>query len=276
MNNGYWLKSGFFTFFEKASVLLFGFGGFYFLVRIFPKEEFGLWALFLTVTTLVEFSRVGLIQNAVVKYVATSHEDEMPNIISASFFLNISLTVLSVIALFVLAKPLSVYWQKPQLEDMMHWYALTTIALALFGPAVFAHGYKIGDIEIGHPWTRATPPSAKVAGGYLTITNKGTTEDRLLSATFIGSATTEVHEMAHENGVMKMRELPKGIIIKAGEKIELRPGGFHLMFINLNLGLKQDETIKGVLVFEKAGRVEVEFKVESMGHRPKGESEHNH
>lgn len=132
MNNGYWLKSGFFTFFEKASVLLFGFGGFYFLVRIFPKEEFGLWALFLTVTTLVEFSRVGLIQNAVVKYVATSHEDEMPNIISASFFLNISLTVLSVIALFVLAKPLSVYWQKPQLEDMMHWYALTTIALIPF------------------------------------------------------------------------------------------------------------------------------------------------
>jgi periplasmic copper chaperone A len=154
--------------------------------------------------------------------------------------------------------------------------AITTLALAIFGPASFAHGYKIGDLEIGHPWTRATPPSAKVAGGFLTIKNNGTSEDRLLSATFVGSSTTEVHEMAHEGGVMKMRELPKGFIIKPGEKVELRPGGFHLMFMNLRGDLKQDERLKGELVFEKAGRVEVEFKVESMGHKPKDATEHTH
>jgi periplasmic copper chaperone A len=154
--------------------------------------------------------------------------------------------------------------------------ALTTVALALFGPSVFAHGYKIGDLEIGHPWTRATPPSAKVAGGFLSITNKGTTEDRLLSATFVGSSSTEVHEMAHEAGVMKMRELPKGLVIKPGEKIELAPGGYHLMFINLKADLKQEDKVKGELVFEKAGRVEVEFKVEAIGYKPKGATEHHH
>jgi periplasmic copper chaperone A len=131
-------------------------------------------------------------------------------------------------------------------------------------------------LEIGHPWTRATPPSAKVAGGFLTITNKGRSEDRLVSATFVGSATTEVHEMAHKDGVMTMRELPNGIVIKPGEKIELRPGSFHLMFMNLKDGLKQDDKLKGELVFEKAGRVEVEFKVESIGYRPKGSTDHNH
>jgi periplasmic copper chaperone A len=131
-------------------------------------------------------------------------------------------------------------------------------------------------LEIGHPWTRATPPSAKVAGGFLTITNKGATEDRLLSATFVGSTSTEVHEMAHEGGVMTMRELPKGLVIKPGEKVELRPGGFHLMFMNLRSGLKQDERIKGELVFEKAGRLEVEFKVEAIGHRPADAAVHQH
>jgi periplasmic copper chaperone A len=154
--------------------------------------------------------------------------------------------------------------------------AITAVAIALFGPAAFAHGYKIGDLEIGHPWTRATPPSAKVAGGYLTITNNGKTEDRLLSATFVGSATTEVHEMAHEGGVMKMRELPKGLVIKPGAKVELRPGGFHLMFMNLKGDLKPEDILRGDLFFEKAGRVEVEFKVEAIGYRPKGSTEHVH
>jgi periplasmic copper chaperone A len=154
--------------------------------------------------------------------------------------------------------------------------AMTALGIAVFGPTVFAHGFKIGDLEIGHPWTRATPPSAKVAGGFLTITNKGQSEDRLVSASFVGSNTTEVHEMAHKDGVMTMRELPNGITIKPGEKIELRPGSFHLMFMNLKDGLKQDDKIKGELVFEKAGRVEVEFKVESIGYRPAGSTGHNH
>ena len=159
--------------------------------------------------------------------------------------------------------------------------ALCALALAAFSPVAKAHSYKIGELEIGHPWTRATPPGATVAGGFLTITNKGTTPDRLVSATFTQSTSTEVHEMAMDGGVMKMRELVKGLEIKPGEKLELKPGGFHLMFMNTSRALAVDERLKGTLVFEKAGRVEVEFKVESMGFKgsnanDNGHSHHNH
>ncbi len=155
--------------------------------------------------------------------------------------------------------------------------AATTLTIAAFTGLSHAHSYKLGDLEIGHPWTRATAPSARVAGGFLTITNTGTAPDRLLSATFAGSASTEVHEMAHEGGVMKMRELPKGLEIKPGQKVELKPGGFHLMFMGLSAGLKENDRLRGVLVFEKAGRIEVDFKVESMGYKPgTGGAEHDH
>jgi periplasmic copper chaperone A len=155
--------------------------------------------------------------------------------------------------------------------------ALSAVAIAAFTPQAKAHDYKTGDLEIGHPWTRTTPPSARVAGGYLSITNKGTTSDRLLSATFTQSASTEVHEMAHEGGVMKMRELPKGIEIKSGQQVTLQPGGLHLMFIGLKEGLKEGDTVNGTLVFEKAGRIEVGFKVEPMGYKPKGAgADHDH
>ena len=143
--------------------------------------------------------------------------------------------------------------------------AFCTIALSASFDLVHAHGFTIGDLEIGHPWSRATPPSARVAGGYLTITNKGQTADRLVSATFAGSNSTEVHEMRVEGGVMQMRELPRGIEIKPGETLELKPGSYHLMFMGLKQGLKESDSLKGELVFENAGRVEVAFKVEAIG-----------
>jgi hypothetical protein len=155
--------------------------------------------------------------------------------------------------------------------------ALTSACAALASPGTaFAHGYEIGDLKIGHPWTRATPPAAKVAGGYLTVTNNGRQPDRLLSASFTQSGVTEVHEMAVVNGVMRMRELPKGLEIKPGETLTLAPGGYHLMFIDLKQGLKEGENIRGVLVFERAGRMEVEFKVEPIGKQGGSHDHHNH
>jgi periplasmic copper chaperone A len=156
--------------------------------------------------------------------------------------------------------------------------AILAVSIAALSPTAIAHDYKIGELEIAHPWTRVTPPSAKVAGGFLTITNNGKTADRLISATFTQSNSTEVHEMAMEGGVMKMRELAKGIEIKPGEKLELKPGGYHLMFMNVTKPLTLDDRLKGTLVFEKAGSVEVEFKVESMGFKSPGskDSDHQH
>lgn len=137
--------------------------------------------------------------------------------------------------------------------------------------------YKAGSLTIDGPWTRATPGGAKVAGGFLKITNTGTAPDRLVGGSVPFAGRFEVHEMAMEGGIMKMRELKSGLEIKPGETIELKPGGYHLMFMDLKSGLKDGQTVKGTLVFEKAGKVEIEYKVGPIGGgAPKGGGGHSH
>ena len=132
-------------------------------------------------------------------------------------------------------------------------------------PGAFAHGFKVGDLEIGHPWSRATPPGAKVAGGYFTVTNKGSTPDRLLSISSDICDKAELHEMSVKDGVMTMRPVSGGLEIPAGGKVALKPGAYHLMFTGLKRQPKQGEKFPATLTFEKAGSVKVEFAVEGMG-----------
>ena len=127
-----------------------------------------------------------------------------------------------------------------------------------------AHDYKAGPIAIGHPWSQATPAGAKVAAGYLKLTNTGSISDRLIGGSF-DLGRMEIHEMTMEGNVMRMRPLPHGIEIKPGESVELKPGSYHLMFVDLKQPLQQGQMIKGTLVFEKAGSVDVEYKVEPLG-----------
>ncbi|MDT3687165.1 MAG: DUF1775 domain-containing protein [Pseudorhodoplanes sp.] len=124
---------------------------------------------------------------------------------------------------------------------------------------------KFGALTVEAPWIRATPGGAKVAGGYMKITNTGREPDRLVGGSMEAAGRFEVHEMAMDNGVMKMRHLAKGLEIKPGESVELKPGGYHLMFMDLKRGLKEGETAKGTLVFEKAGTIEVQYKVGPIG-----------
>ncbi len=134
---------------------------------------------------------------------------------------------------------------------------------------------KAGNLEIVAPWTRATPAGARVAGGFMTITNTGTTPDRLVGGSFPLAGRFEVHEMAVTNGVMTMRELSKGLEIAPGAKIEFKPGGFHVMFLDLSGQVREGQPIKGTLVFEKAGTVEVEYRVAPIGARaPAGAHAH--
>ncbi len=135
--------------------------------------------------------------------------------------------------------------------------------------AAQAHGYKLGDLEIGHPWSRATAPTAPTAGGFLKITNTGTTPDRLIAARSPASKSVEIHEMKMEGSVMRMRELEKGLEIPAGGSVTLAPGGFHLMLIGLVEPLKADTKVPLTLVFEKAGTIDVELAVGAMGSMPK-------
>ena len=141
-----------------------------------------------------------------------------------------------------------------------------TIALAaLVATAVHAQEYRLGSINIEVPWTRATPTGAKVAGGFMKITNTGKEPDRLIGGSALVAGKFEVHEMAMIDNVMKMRELEKGLEIKPGQSIELRPGSFHVMFMDLKGTLKEGDKVKGTLRFEKAGTIEVEYVVRGMG-----------
>lgn len=132
---------------------------------------------------------------------------------------------------------------------------------------------KAGALSISHVWLREPPPAAKVAGGYLTVTNEGSTADRLLAVEGDAAATVEVHEMSNVDGVMRMQAISNGLPIEPGQTIELKPGGYHVMFMGLKRPLKSGETVPATLVFEKAGRVAVTFGVESA--RP-GAEEHKH
>lgn len=138
-------------------------------------------------------------------------------------------------------------------------------ALALVAAAANAHDYKAGSIEIGHPWSRATPKGAQVAGGFMTLKNTGATADRLVGGSSPAAGRFEVHEMTMDQGVMKMREVKGGLELKPGQTVELKPGSYHVMFMELKTPFEKDKPVKGTLKFEKAGTVEVEFQVEAVG-----------
>jgi copper(I)-binding protein len=150
-------------------------------------------------------------------------------------------------------------------------------AAVLLQPAL-AHDITKGDLVISAPWSRATPAGSQVAAGYVAITNKGLSAERLVSFTTDLAGQPEVHEMTNEGGVMKMRPLSKGLVIPAGGTVKLEPGGYHLMLLKLKKPLTAGERFKATLVFEKAGPVEVEFEVRAMGAgQQKGHGgHHNH
>ena len=154
--------------------------------------------------------------------------------------------------------------------------SLAILPLVLAASPLSAHDYKLGDLKIDHPWSRATPGGAKVAGGFMKITNNGKESDRLIGGTLVTAGIVEIHEMAMEGNVMKMRALAQGLEIKPGQAVELKPGGYHVMFLDLKSPLKEGEKVKGTLVFQRAGTIEVEFKIEARGASGGHDHGHNH
>jgi copper(I)-binding protein len=143
--------------------------------------------------------------------------------------------------------------------------AFAFVAFLAFLPmSAQAHDYDVGSIHIDHPWARATPKGAKVGGGYMTITNRGTTTDRLISVSASVANRAVIHEMTMDGGVMKMRPLQNGIEIKPGATVELNTEAMHIMFEGLKQPLEEGQRIKGTVVFEKAGSIEVEYAVGGM------------
>jgi copper(I)-binding protein len=137
--------------------------------------------------------------------------------------------------------------------------AITALAFATLGAA--AHGFKIGAIDIGHPYARPTNPGQQVGAGYLKLANQGAA-DRLMSATSPVAASVEMHTMTMEGDVMKMRQVD-GIDVPAGQTVELKPGGFHLMLMGLKAPLRAGDKLALTLKFEKAGEIVVTVNVEN-------------
>lgn len=141
---------------------------------------------------------------------------------------------------------------------------LVLLALALAACGQVAHHQKAGALEISLPWSRAIPPGAPVAAGFLTIRNTGDTDDRLVAIRSDAADRVEIHEVRHENGMARMRPLKDGLPLPAGETVVLKPGGYHVMFITPRDGFVARGTVTATLVFETAGSLDVVFDVRPM------------
>ncbi|MTH33981.1 copper chaperone PCu(A)C [Paracoccus limosus] len=134
------------------------------------------------------------------------------------------------------------------------------LGLALAAPAV-ADPVHQGDLTLSDAYMRAMPPHAPVAGAYVTIANAGSAPDRLISASSPRAGQVRIDEMIMQGEVMKMRALPDGLPIPAGETVTLQPGGYHLMFLEVPQSFTEGDTVEATLVFERAGRVTLPFEV---------------
>ncbi len=132
--------------------------------------------------------------------------------------------------------------------------------------SALAHGFEIGDLNVRHPWTRATPPGAQVAAGYLEIRNAGAAPDRLVGASTSAAERVELHVTQREGEVMRMRQV-QHFELPARERLTLRPGGAHLMIMGLKRPFAKGERVPLTLRFEKAGELRVELEVEALDAR---------
>jgi copper(I)-binding protein len=144
--------------------------------------------------------------------------------------------------------------------------AILSLAAAQ-GLAAAAHAadYNVGSIEITEPWARATPKGASSAAAYLTITNSGTAPDRVSCTSSDVSGQCQIHTMTMDNGVMKMRPVEGGLEIKPGETVTLKPGGYHLMLVDIKHPLEAGKVATATLQLEKAGTIKVDFPVVPIG-----------
>lgn len=145
---------------------------------------------------------------------------------------------------------------------------MKTILSALFVLALSAcsspEAQQLGELHVSEVWSKATPPGAPVAGGFLTIDNRGALPDRLLRVESAAAQRVEIHEMSQSDGVARMRHLANGLSLPAKQVTELKSGGAHLMFIQPTQPYVEGQSIPAVLVFEKAGSLSVSFHVQPM------------
>lgn len=142
--------------------------------------------------------------------------------------------------------------------------AASALAFAFSSSVALSHDHghdamtvSVGALEISELRILETPPNARNAGGFLTIMNTGDADNRLISATSPVSERVELHTMTMDGDVMRMREMEDGIALPAGEMVELKPGGLHVMFIGLSGPFVTGETVPVTLTFESGDTQEL-------------------
>lgn len=149
-------------------------------------------------------------------------------------------------------------------------------ALSIASTVAIAHEYKQGHVSIDHPWSRPTPPGTSMGVGYLSITNNSDHDITLAGASTPRAGKVTIHESTMNDGMMSMKALKDGLVIPAGETVELKPHGYHLMLEGLTGRLKQDERVPLALDFDGADSMDVELSVENMGDMDEEQPEETH
>ncbi len=152
------------------------------------------------------------------------------------------------------------------------------LATALLSNLAAAGDVTKGDLTIHKPWARASIGQAQAAAAYLTVMNKGSLPDRLVAAEGDVANRVELHTHMMQDGVMKMRQVD-AIEVAPGEPAVLKPGGLHVMLMGLKAPLVEGKSFPLTLVFEKAGRVEIEVPIgegTAMEHNMDHGKDHKH
>ena len=155
-----------------------------------------------------------------------------------------------------------------QVKKLFYKPSMNLLLLALAWLASFfatAHDFKVGDIEIQHPWVAPTIASSRVTGVYFTVKNLGKTPDKLIRIEVSDEVAdaASLHELREVDGLLRMRPLSNGKQIDPGKSVQFKQGGDHGMLMGLKAPLLIGDKFEASLVFENAGTVNVEFWAES-------------
>jgi copper(I)-binding protein len=137
--------------------------------------------------------------------------------------------------------------------------AVFVAAFALWGGAASS---QVPSIQIDTPWARAS--AGRTSAAYLTLKNAGEVDDRLVAAATPAARRVELHNMTMDGNVMRMHAVP-AIPVAARGTAELKPGGLHIMLIDLKSPLKRGDRIALTLKFEKASEITVDVPIEAPG-----------
>ncbi|MDC1087239.1 copper chaperone PCu(A)C, partial [Alphaproteobacteria bacterium] len=138
----------------------------------------------------------------------------------------------------------------------------------------FAETLNFKGLVIEDFWIKSSIGNHKMTSGYLKIKNTNNFDERLTSVVSDFSKKIELHGMALKNDIMTMKKLDNGLMIRAGTEVHLRPGNYHLMFINLNGQVKVMNSYKVNFIFENSGSVMIDMPV--LEKKFKVDYNHNH